>query len=148
MNNSSKLGMQEPVRGTMLALLHQLWPLLVFPESCVLSMRWTEKSSAGWTAWSGTAELSYVKQNRLQSPMSLWNFMLARRSSSLFSSDRTLTGRMLGRGVECSWGLCLPATSFPLTPPPWVMSFVLPQNLTQPAEIQDQNGEYVVHQWR
>uniref|UniRef100_A0A3P8QRA0 C-type lectin domain-containing protein n=1 Tax=Astatotilapia calliptera TaxID=8154 RepID=A0A3P8QRA0_ASTCA len=69
-------------------------------------------------AWSGTAGFSHVsvKQRRLQSRMSLWNFTLALRSSSLFSSDWTLASRMLGRGVRCARALSLFLTParFPL----------------------------------
>ncbi|KAK1805357.1 hypothetical protein P4O66_019188 [Electrophorus voltai] len=48
-----------------------------------------------------------MKQRRLQSRMSLWNFILARRSSSLLSRDWILAIRMLGKGTRCARALSL-----------------------------------------
>ncbi len=57
MVRSSRLSEQEPVRDTIFLQSHQLLftvrhtsPPSDFPESTVLSMRWTEKVFAGWMA--------------------------------------------------------------------------------------------------
>ncbi len=75
-------------------------PPLVLPASAVLSISKTEKLSDGVTAVSGTEGVSHVsvKQKMLQSLMSRWKLILALRSSILFSKDRTLASRILGRG--------------------------------------------------
>lgn len=74
------------------------------PSNLVLSIWNMANESAGWMAWYGTAGESHVsmRQNVLQSRMSLWKRIRALMSSRLLSRDWALVSRTMGRGGRCA----------------------------------------------